>query len=353
MHPPAATLDDPAVLDADVAHLAVDPVGGIVDRAAGDPKPARRSSRPPAYAPRSSARAARPSVPPPDAPPHWRSQRQRHVVHPVARYRPRGCLRRRCRSRRGPAPCARPGPTIHRRCPAPTRRVRPSAAPAPATSTASAPPARAAEPASGRDGIAGSRPGSSPRIGYPVCQVSAASAPERFPPARSALSAARVGPLRACVSAMRLSARWASRAAPPGLRVVDDGDVFRPVRRSAIVTAGRSAPGNSPSALARAPPPHDAPARPSPAPARTRLRAPALAGPRSLTDTRRSQRLRRDVSGRSSPPRSARGSAGSARAGSTAQNSTTSARFRISPSVRRGASPSLGGEDARRPPSRR
>ena len=44
-------------------------------------------------------------------------------------------------------------------------------------------------------------------MGYPVCHVSTASAPERLPPARSELSAARVPPLSAWVSAINPSAR--------------------------------------------------------------------------------------------------------------------------------------------------
>ena len=72
---------DPAVVDADVPHLAVDPVGGIVDRAPDDAQPAHRAAR---EAVREAAhqvthqrlRRARARK--------RRLQRQRDVVHPVA-----------------------------------------------------------------------------------------------------------------------------------------------------------------------------------------------------------------------------------------------------------------------------
>ena len=72
------TLDDAPVLDADVADLAVDAVRGVVDRSAGDPEPHRirrpRTSR--SSASRVSAAPRRPG--------NGGSERQRHVVHPVA-----------------------------------------------------------------------------------------------------------------------------------------------------------------------------------------------------------------------------------------------------------------------------
>ncbi len=90
---------------------------------------------------------------------------------------------------------------------APSAR-RPSAAAAPTTRMAPAPPAAAQrEAAARRERSAGSPYRYVTAMGYPVCQVSTASAPERLPPARSELSAARVGPLSACASAMSPSAR--------------------------------------------------------------------------------------------------------------------------------------------------
>jgi hypothetical protein len=92
----------------------------------------------------------------------------------------------------------------------------PNPAAVPATSTASAPPARSrssAERAGRYRGLPSCR---LTRIGYPVCHVSAASAPGRLPPARSPTTIARVGPLRICASASRLSARRSSRGFFPG-----------------------------------------------------------------------------------------------------------------------------------------
>ena len=76
--------DDAAVLDADVAHLAVDPVGRVVDRAADDPKPAVAL-----IAPRGRAPAKRLQQQPAASPPRGArspdgGERQRDVVHAVA-----------------------------------------------------------------------------------------------------------------------------------------------------------------------------------------------------------------------------------------------------------------------------
>ena len=96
------SLDDPAVLDADVPDFAVDPVRRIVDGAAHDPKPLR------------CAHPVRPVAPHP----HAREQCGQDVGAPPAagraaaaaaaaprpsgrRSRLRECRRRRCRSRRG------------------------------------------------------------------------------------------------------------------------------------------------------------------------------------------------------------------------------------------------------------
>ena len=68
--------DDLAVLHADVAHLAVDAVGGVVDAAAGDPQ---HHSRPAIAA--STSSAARPVAV------EQRAQRDRHAVHAVDRAR--------------------------------------------------------------------------------------------------------------------------------------------------------------------------------------------------------------------------------------------------------------------------
>ena len=59
---------------------------------------------------------------------------------------------------------------------------------------ASAPPGLQRQPALGRRvaRVAGAKVTAR---GYPVCHVSTASAPERLPPARSVLSAARVAPV--------------------------------------------------------------------------------------------------------------------------------------------------------------
>ena len=138
-------LHDPAVLDADVADLAVDAVGRIVDGAARDPEPFRAAH---AVLPVRRARTAR----------EQRGQRvrgraRRHRAADAAAAaprpcgtpcRPRECRRRRYRSRPGRGTALR-SPAGRSRSPAIARRLAASAsanAPAePATRIAPAPPA--------------------------------------------------------------------------------------------------------------------------------------------------------------------------------------------------------------------
>ena len=144
-----------------------------------------------------------------------RRERQRHLVHAIARARARGSRRRRYRSPPAPRRPRSPAARSPRRARCRARSSPSSGRRAGDQHRIRSTGAESIEPGARRSIL---RPPSRrlTRIGYPVCQVSAASAPERLPPARRPTSIARVGPLRSCASASRPSARRSSRGFRPG-----------------------------------------------------------------------------------------------------------------------------------------
>ena len=120
-----------------------------------------RSSAPPAPRARTAASSAASVSAADRGAGERRAQRQRHVVHPVRRSRPRGCRRRRCRSRPGAetAPRSRAGRSRSRgdRGRDASELVANAPPPAPTTRIAPAPAcAQLGEPASCRACTAGS-----------------------------------------------------------------------------------------------------------------------------------------------------------------------------------------------------